>query len=298
MAERTVHAVSADAQQAHIRRDPLAESDGSASEIGRQIGRLPSSSAICSEPAHPRASASETLRIVPCVLLWFDSPMSCLNIRRFRVPTLALLIGGLPAAAAMAEDAGGENIEELVVVARTGSHIKRQAELPSPLAGYDSEALRSSAAKDIRDLIGTLPINNGAENNSDNLTQNYTAGTANVNLRGLGVASTLVLLNGKRQVFSAVQTDDGASFVDLAALVPLLAVQRVEILKDGASAIYGSDAVAGVANFITKRDYEGAEVQAEYRKRTGNGTQRDLNIDGVAGATFGDRGSFLIGRAI
>ena len=208
-----------------------------------------------------------------------------------------LLISGLLPLAAMAEDAGAGDIEELVVVARTGSHIKRSAALSSPLARYDSEDLRGSAAKDIRDLIGTLSINNGAENNSDNLTQNYTVGTANMNLRGLGVASTLVLLNGKRQVFSAVQTDDGASFVDLAALVPLLAVERVEILKDGASATYGSDAVAGVANFITKRDYAGAEVQVEYRQRTSNGTQRDVNIDGVAGATFDSGstgGSFLV----
>ena len=210
------------------------------------------------------------------------------------IPALALLTSGLPAAAAAAESAAPGNIEEVVVVARTGSHIKRHADLPYPLTDYDGEDLRSHAAKDIRDLVGILPINNGAENNADNLTQNYTVGTANVNLRGLGVASTLVLLNGKRQVFSAVQTDDGASFVDLAALVPLLAVERVEILKDGASAIYGSDAVAGVANFITKRDYEGAEVQAEFRTRTNNGSQQDVNIDGVAGATFGEGGSFLI----
>ncbi len=105
--------------------------------------------------------------------------------------------------------------------------------------------------KDLRELVGVLAISAGAENNSDNLTQNFTVGTANVNLRGLGVASTLVLLNGRRQVLSAVQTDDGSSFVDLAALVPMLALERVEVLKDGAAAIYGSqedfsvDAVAG-----------------------------------------------------
>ena len=215
------------------------------------------------------------------------------NLSHWHLLVLALPLAGVATAPAAAESTAGA-IEEVVVVARTGSHIKRHADSPSPLADYDSEALRESAAKDIRDLVGVLPINNGAENNSDNLTQNYTAGTANVNLRGLGVASTLVLLNGRRQVFSAVQTDDGSSFVDLAALVPLLAIERVEILKDGASAIYGSDAVAGVANFVAKRNYDGFEVQAEYRRRTGNGTQQDVNIDGVAGATFGDDGSFLI----
>ena len=188
-----------------------------------------------------------------------------------------------------------DEIEEVVVVAaRTGSRIKRQASSPTPLAEYGTEDLRDQAAKDIRDLVGMLPINNGAENNSDNLTQNFTVGTANINLRGLGVASTLVLLNGKRQVTSAAQTDDGASFVDVAALVPMLAVERVEVLKDGASAIYGSDAVAGVVNFITKRSYQGAELQVEYRARTNNGSQDDLTLDGVVGGNLGQDASFLL----
>ncbi len=204
---------------------------------------------------------------------------------------IALLCWPAPSASAAA---AGAAIEEVVVVARTGSRIKRQLDSPSPLAEYDADALRRSAAKDLRDLVGMLPINSGAENNSDNLTQNFTVGTANINLRGLGIASTLVLLNGKRQVQSAVQTDDGASFVDLAALVPQLAIERVEILKDGASAIYGSDAVAGVANFITRRDFDGAEVHLEYRSRTGNGSQDDVNVDGVLGRALGHGGSLLL----
>ena len=187
-----------------------------------------------------------------------------------------------------------EAIEEVVVVAKTGSRIARQADHPSPLAQYDAETLQNFAAKDIRDLIGLLPTDNGAENNSDNLTQNFTVGTANINLRGLGVASTLVLLNGKRHVVSAVQTDDGASFVDLAGLAPMLAIERVEILKDGASAIYGSDAVAGVVNFITRRDLDGLDLQAEYRTRRGNGSQDDVNVDAAFGGRLGEAGSFLL----
>ena len=200
---------------------------------------------------------------------------------------------GAVANAAPATAAAGQ-IEEIVVVARTGSRIRRQADSPSPLAEYDAETLRDLAANDLRDLVGLLPISNGAENNSDNLTQNFTAGTANLNLRGLGIASTLVLLNGKRQVQAAVQTDDGASFVDLAALVPAIALERVEILKDGASAIYGADAVAGVANFITKRDFDAAEIRLEYRARTDNGSQDDLVVDGVIGTAHGERGTSLL----
>ena len=184
-------------------------------------------------------------------------------------------------------------IEEVVVTAKTGSRIDREGDSPSPLSNYDAEDLLDAGLKDIRDLVGVLAINAGSENNADNLTQNFTVGTANINLRGLGVASTLVLLNGRRQVLSAAQADDGSSFVDLAALVPMLALERVEILKDGAAAIYGSEAVAGVANFITRRGFEGVEVQAEYRSRVGEGSQDDLALDGVIGGHFGESGGFL-----
>ena len=187
-----------------------------------------------------------------------------------------------------------DTVEEVIVTAKTGSRIDRQGDSPSPLSNYDTADLRDAGLKDIRGLVGVLVINAGAENNSDNLTQNYTVGTANINLRGLGVASTLVLLNGRRQVLSAVQTDDGSSFVDLAALVPMLAIERVEILKDGAAAIYGSEAVAGVANFITRRGFEGLELQAEYRSRTNDGSQEDISLDGVFGGAVGESGEFLV----
>ena len=91
-----------------------------------------------------------------------------------------------------------------------------------------------------------------------------------------------------------MQTDDGASFVDLAALLPMLAVERVEILKDGASAIHGSDAVAGVVNFITRRDLDGLDLTAEVRSRRGDGTQDDVNVDAAFGGRVGAGGSFLL----
>ena len=190
--------------------------------------------------------------------------------------------------------AAQEAIEEVVVTAKTGSRIGREGDSPSPLSNYDGRTMREAGLRDLRDLVGMVAINAGAENNSDNLTQNFTVGTANINLRGLGVASTLVLLNGRRQVLSAVQTDDGSSFVDLAALVPALAIERMEVLKDGATAIYGSEAVAGVANFITRRGFEGIEAEAEYRSRTGNGSQDDITLDGVVGGTLAGDGEFLL----
>ena len=208
-------------------------------------------------------------------------------------PLLSVLAGALTLAAGGILAEPGV-VEEVVATAKTGSRIGRQSDSPSPLSSYDHETMRAAGLKDLRDLVGVLAINAGAENNSDNLTQNFTVGTANLNLRGLGVASTLVLLNGRRQVLSAVQTDDGSSFVDLAALVPMLAVERVEVLKDGAAAIYGSEAVAGVANFITRRGFEGVEVQAEYRSRVGDGSQDDLSLDGVVGGRLGGDATYLL----
>ena len=188
-----------------------------------------------------------------------------------------------------------EALEEIVVRARTGSRISRQSDSPSPLTIHEGPDLTDAGLKDIRDMVGVLSINAGAENNADNLTQNWTGGTANINLRGLGVASTLVLVNGRRQVLSSAQTDDGSSFVDLAALAPMLAVERVEILKDGAAAIYGSEAVAGVVNFITRSGYSGFELQTEFRARTNNGSQEDLTVDAVYGGDFGGGdGGFLV----
>ena len=212
------------------------------------------------------------------------------------LPCLALLaMGNLPQAtlAEEAEEYAEEKvIEEILVL---GSRIKRQsqADTATPLTNLDQSWLDDNAAKDIRDLVQILSINSGAQNNSDIFTQNYTAGTGNINLRGLGVSSTLVLLNDRRQVLSSVQTDNGTSFVDIAALVPRLAIETVEILKDGASAIYGTDAVAGVINFKTRNDFEGVDVQVEHRYRTDNGSQDDTSIDFALGNNT-ELGHFLL----
>ena len=110
---------------------------------------------------------------------------------------------------------------ELILV--TGSFVRRSEnfESPSPLAVVDSVAIDSIGAKNIADITQTLTINTGAENNPDAFTQNATAGTSNINLRGLGVASTLVLLNNKRQVVTAQPTNEGLNFVDTSSLVPM-----------------------------------------------------------------------------
>ena len=188
------------------------------------------------------------------------------------------------------QSAEAEDVELILV---TGSFVRRSEnfESPSPLAVVDSIAIDALGAKSIGDITQTLTINTGAENTPDAFTQNATAGTSNMNLRGLGVASTLILLNNKRQVVNAQPNNGGVNFVDTSSLVPMIAIGRMEIVKDGASALYGSDAVAGVVNFITKNEYEGAKVTLEYQDGK-YGDNKEYVIQGLWG-TVGDDSSVM-----
>ena len=112
---------------------------------------------------------------------------------------------------------------------------------------------------------------------------------ANVNLRGLGASRTLVLLNGRRQVHLPARLI-GGRYVDINAF-PSIAMERIEVLKEGASAIYGSDAVAGVANFLTRGDFEGMEVTASHEYFSGAG---DSNVAGIWGTRLGESTNVVV----
>jgi outer membrane receptor protein involved in Fe transport len=177
-------------------------------------------------------------------------------------------------------------IEEVVV---TGSYIRRQSQFdsPSPLITVTHEDLTALGVNEISDVIEDLTINTGSQNNPDAFTQNFSTGTSNVNLRGLGVSSSLVLLNGRRQTQSAAATDRGENFVDTSSLPPMIAFDRVEILKDGATALYGSEAVAGVMNFLTRSNFEGFDLQLEWQTVDGH-PQEDRQISALWGGGDGD----------
>ncbi|MBN1379761.1 MAG: TonB-dependent receptor [Gammaproteobacteria bacterium] len=166
----------------------------------------------------------------------------------------------------------------------TGTYIRgiQQEDLPTPLQSFDRDALKNIGAFKPADLINNLTINTGSENNTDAFTQNFTSGTSNINLRGLGVASTLVLLNSRRQTYSAFTTNKGENFVDTASLIPMIAIDRIELLKDGAASLYGSDAVGGVVNFMTRNDFDGIEFGLEYL--IGSYGQNDSTLSGIYGA--------------
>ncbi|MEO6927558.1 MAG: TonB-dependent receptor [Casimicrobiaceae bacterium] len=137
------------------------------------------------------------------------------------------------------------------------------------------EDLLRTGLTGVGDIVQALVIANGQTNNRNNA---YNGGGPNMNLRSLGPNRTLVLVNGQRWV-SAL---DGS--VDLST-IPLPLVERIEVLKDGASAIYGADAIAGVVNIITRTDFQGIQLGAQYgTSQYGDGTTRALE------ATFGRRG--------
>lgn len=177
-------------------------------------------------------------------------------------------------------------LEEVTI---TGSHIKQSpSDAASPVSVMDQDKL--SVSPNIATMLQDLNFSSGTENQTNQFSSNATVGTANINLRGLGLDRTLVLLNGRRQVVAAMAANDGASFVDIANF-PSIALDRVEILKDGAAAIYGSDAVAGVANFITRTGFEGFEVEGAYKN------MEDGNGDYDFGAIWGvkqDDGNWMV----
>lgn len=162
----------------------------------------------------------------------------------------------------------------------TGTLIPQQLQ-PSPVSVISGETIAQRAVASPSELVRLITSNSGSETQVDQLNQPLTAGTAQFNLRNLGLGSTLILINGRRQTLSAVAAIDGSTFTDINSLVPLIALKRLEVAKDGAAATYGSDAVAGVVNFITRDIVADPEIRTRVNIMDG---ARQLDIGGIAGA--------------
>ena len=191
---------------------------------------------------------------------------------------------------AMAQD---QPLEEIIV---TGSYIRGSSEdAASPVQVIQREDMDIQGAFTAEDVTKNLTINSGTTTNHNYDSENATiSGKANVNLRGLGLNSTLVLVNGKRQVVAAAETQDGSEFVDINT-IPMAMLERVEVLKDGGSALYGSDAIAGVVNFIMRDDFDGFDLQGSFGSLDSGGGE-EYRLSGVWGKNFNDdRGNFSIG---
>ncbi len=166
--------------------------------------------------------------------------------------------------AAATPDGGGPQPEDEIVV--TGSRIRGAPPAGARVVTIDREAIEQSGYATTQQIVQALPQNFGGGLNEgtigftlDNNSNANLAYGSSVNLRGLGTTSTLTLIDGNRVALGGV----AGMFVDL-SLIPASAIDRVEIVADGASAIYGSDAVAGVVNVRLRKDYEGAETRARF----------------------------------
>jgi iron complex outermembrane receptor protein len=168
----------------------------------------------------------------------------------------------------------------------TGSHIKRiDVEGPSPVLTLDRDYLTRSGFNNVGDVLRETTVASFGGTRETALSGGADTGASTTSLRGFGADRILVLLDGAR-----LPTIGGQSSVDL-SLIPMAAVERIEIVKDGASAIYGSDALGGVINIITKKDYDGATVELGYTTPEEFGGNR-LDVKGSYGKTF-SKGSFL-----
>ncbi|NHZ37161.1 TonB-dependent receptor plug domain-containing protein [Massilia rubra] len=194
---------------------------------------------------------------------------------------------GLAALPAVAQTASQDNSMQRVEI--TGSSIKRvAAETALPVTILRREDIERTGATSAQDLVNLIPGNFGGGVTANNVGASGVPSTAN--LRALGARYTLVLLNGRRVANYAV----GNNPVDLNS-IPLSAIERIEVLRDGASAVYGADAVAGVINFILRKDYKGVEMSA-YKTHVdqGGGNTKSFNITAGFGDIATDRFNVLV----
>jgi len=169
---------------------------------------------------------------------------------------------GLLAVPAMAQTAEAPAAAQIQRVEITGSSIKRAtAETASPVQVITSEDLMKSGKGTVSEYLQTLTAD-GAGSLPTGFGNGFAAGSTAISLRGLGATSTLVLLNGRRMAPFARADDGQKSFTDIST-IPMQIVERIEILKDGASSTYGADAIAGVVNIILRKDFEGLQMKAD-----------------------------------
>jgi len=216
-------------------------------------------------------------------------------VRKFKA-ALALIIGAGLSSIAVAQTAPTSSLAapepqptpevkmEKVVV--TGSYIPYALDAPAvPIKVISAPKIESTGESgDLLEVIRrAMPqfVGNGNLGSSNsNIQGNSTGGASQILLRNV---ATLVLINGRRAAFAPVAATGGFSFVDVNS-IPVSAVERIEVVSDGASATYGSDAVAGVVNIILKKDFEGVELGTSYRVATQAGHWEERSARAIVGA--------------
>lgn len=194
-----------------------------------------------------------------------------------RAGVAPFIVGAMLPAAAFAQGGAADEGEATIIV--TGSRIARpDLDQASPIAVVSAEQFALKGQTNVESVLNDLPQVMGSSTGTSN---NPGGGIATVDLRGLGTSRTLVLVNGRRYM-----SYDVNQVVDLNT-IPQALIERVDVVTGGRSAVYGSDAIAGVVNFVLKRDFEGIELNSTYELSSrGDGARWDIN--GTIGANFDD----------
>ena len=175
-----------------------------------------------------------------------------------------------------------DDIEEVVI---TGSYIGDEGANLTPTEIIQKEDYLNLNITNIAEISKYLSSASGS-NFQANTLGGIDQGMSSITLRGLDQASTLLLLNSKRHTYAGTPSNDGEGYID-AHIIPEIAFERIEILKEGATSLYGSDAVAGVVNFITYKNFDGYKLRFGDQTTT-NYNQKDQNIGFLFGETLGN----------
>jgi iron complex outermembrane recepter protein len=167
-------------------------------------------------------------------------------------------------------------IEEVITV---GTHIRGAAsDTSAPVLVIKRSELEKFGSPSVIEIVRNLSVSSGIDGESNQFGSNALEGTSNINLRGFGAGRTLILLNGRRQTFSPRPiADQQMLFVDTNQM-PSIAIERIDVLKDGAAVTYGSDAMAGVVNFVTRSHFDGAEITGSYKHIEDSDGDYDLGL--------------------
>ena len=207
---------------------------------------------------------------------------------------LAVMVAAAGTTLPLAAQQSEPEVEEVIV---TGSYIRGSAlDAPSPVNVINRESIQAQGASSIWDVIRNLEYNQGSDTNVQGAlagTGSQNTGTASVNLRNLGGNSTLTLINGKRSTPAAVVTASGQESVNLNS-IPLVMTERVEVLTDGGSALYGADAVAGVVNIIMRTDFDGLELYADTQGIQEAGGTYEETLSGIWGTNWNNGNTRLV----
>ena len=202
------------------------------------------------------------------------------QIKRKTLPSaLVQALGAGVAVSVIVTAAHAQQAQRVEKIEVTGSNIKRvDQETVAPVEIITREQIERTGQATVAEVLRNIPSNTGGSF-GENFSNSFASGSAGISLRGLGQKTTLVLLNGRRTAGYGFAQNLQDSFVDLNS-IPTSAVERIEVLKDGASAIYGSDAIAGVVNIILRKDYKGMEVSGQVGYFEG---KKDYRFNATAG---------------